>query len=211
MTGGEVKVLDLGLARHLYEPAAVGRITGHGQFLGTLDYVAPTWRSWPGPRRACGLNGVLSATYSVLRGCDFPRIHVRLSWSATVDLPSKRQWWAGSKLPPFRRAHISALRPSLSLHPKPSLVVTLSAAARTQIEALRRQDMLPLGHQLSIGLAHRADAAVQIVQAQWIDGVLAPGAPSPFFSPTFSPAKRTACAAPPPVCSRRRRRRGFPR
>ncbi len=40
-TGGEVKVLDLGLARHLYEPAAGGRITAHGQFLGTLDYVAP--------------------------------------------------------------------------------------------------------------------------------------------------------------------------
>jgi serine/threonine protein kinase len=40
-TGGEVKVLDLGLARHLYEPAAGGRITGRGQFLGTLDYVAP--------------------------------------------------------------------------------------------------------------------------------------------------------------------------
>jgi serine/threonine protein kinase len=40
-TGGEVKVIDLGLARHLYEPAAVGRITGHGQFLGSLDYMAP--------------------------------------------------------------------------------------------------------------------------------------------------------------------------
>src|SRR3954470_1275298 len=40
-TGGAVKVLDLGLARHLYEPAAGGRITGRGQSLGTLDYVAP--------------------------------------------------------------------------------------------------------------------------------------------------------------------------
>src|SRR3954470_14487045 len=141
----------------------------------------PTWRSWPGPRRGRRLNEMLPTTYSVLRGCDFPRIHVRLSWSARVDLPSKRQWWAGSKLPPFRRAHVSALRPSISLHPKPSLVVTLSAAARTQTEALRRQDMLPLGHQLSIGLAHRADAAVQVVPAQWIDGILAPVVPSPFL------------------------------
>jgi serine/threonine protein kinase len=38
---GGVKVLDLGLARHLHEPGAGGRITGHGQFLGTLDYMAP--------------------------------------------------------------------------------------------------------------------------------------------------------------------------
>ena len=38
---GQVKVLDLGLARHLYEPAAGGRVTAQGQFLGTLDYVAP--------------------------------------------------------------------------------------------------------------------------------------------------------------------------
>ena len=38
---GEVKVLDLGLARHLHEPDAGERITAQGQFLGTLDYVAP--------------------------------------------------------------------------------------------------------------------------------------------------------------------------
>jgi serine/threonine protein kinase len=38
---GEVKVLDLGLARRLHEPDAGKRITGHGQFLGTFDYVAP--------------------------------------------------------------------------------------------------------------------------------------------------------------------------
>ena len=56
----------------------------------------------------------------------------------------------------------------------------LSTAARTQTDSLRRQDMLPLGHQLSIGSAQRADAAVQVVQAQWIDGILAPGVPSLF-------------------------------
>jgi serine/threonine protein kinase len=38
---GEVKVLDLGLARHLYGPGAGERITAQGQFLGTLDYMAP--------------------------------------------------------------------------------------------------------------------------------------------------------------------------
>jgi serine/threonine protein kinase len=38
---GQVKVLDLGLARDLREPGGGGRITAHGQFLGTLDYVAP--------------------------------------------------------------------------------------------------------------------------------------------------------------------------
>ncbi|HKB42373.1 MAG TPA: serine/threonine-protein kinase [Gemmataceae bacterium] len=38
---GRVKVLDLGLARHLHEPDAGERITAQGQFLGTLDYVAP--------------------------------------------------------------------------------------------------------------------------------------------------------------------------
>jgi serine/threonine protein kinase len=38
---GEVKVLDLGLARHFHEPGEGARITWHGQFLGTLDYVAP--------------------------------------------------------------------------------------------------------------------------------------------------------------------------
>ena len=38
---GQVKVLDLGLARFLNEPARGSRITSHGQFLGTLDYVAP--------------------------------------------------------------------------------------------------------------------------------------------------------------------------
>jgi serine/threonine protein kinase len=38
---GEVKVLDLGLARHLDEPGEGARITWQGQFLGTLDYVAP--------------------------------------------------------------------------------------------------------------------------------------------------------------------------
>jgi hypothetical protein len=38
---GQVKVLDLGLARILNESAPVGQITSHGQFLGTLDYMAP--------------------------------------------------------------------------------------------------------------------------------------------------------------------------
>jgi serine/threonine protein kinase len=37
----EVKVLDLGVARHLYGPGAGERITAQGQFLGTLDYMAP--------------------------------------------------------------------------------------------------------------------------------------------------------------------------
>jgi serine/threonine protein kinase len=36
-----VKVLDLGVARRLHEPDAGERITLHGEFLGTLDYVAP--------------------------------------------------------------------------------------------------------------------------------------------------------------------------
>jgi serine/threonine protein kinase len=38
---GEVKVLDLGLARHLSGPGAGERITAQGQFLGTFDYMAP--------------------------------------------------------------------------------------------------------------------------------------------------------------------------
>jgi serine/threonine protein kinase len=38
---GRVKVLDLGLARDLHEPGEGGRITAHGQCLGTLDYMAP--------------------------------------------------------------------------------------------------------------------------------------------------------------------------
>jgi serine/threonine protein kinase len=40
-TDGKVKVFDLGLARHLLKPDAGERITLHGQFLGTPDYVAP--------------------------------------------------------------------------------------------------------------------------------------------------------------------------
>ena len=40
-TSGEVKVLDLGLARLLNQSVSGGQITSHGQFLGTLDYVAP--------------------------------------------------------------------------------------------------------------------------------------------------------------------------
>ena len=44
---GQVKVLDLGLARHLHEPGAGARITWQGQFLGTLDYVAPEQCSDP--------------------------------------------------------------------------------------------------------------------------------------------------------------------
>jgi urea transport system substrate-binding protein len=38
---GQVKVLDLGLARLVNEPAQEGQITESGQFLGTFDYVAP--------------------------------------------------------------------------------------------------------------------------------------------------------------------------
>ena len=38
---GQVKALDLGLARLLNQAVAGGQITSHGQFLGTLDYVAP--------------------------------------------------------------------------------------------------------------------------------------------------------------------------
>jgi serine/threonine protein kinase len=38
---GRVKVLDLGVARDLREPAGGGRLTLHGQCLGTLDYMAP--------------------------------------------------------------------------------------------------------------------------------------------------------------------------
>jgi serine/threonine protein kinase len=38
---GEVKVLDLGLARSFHAPGEGERITMHGQCLGTLDYMAP--------------------------------------------------------------------------------------------------------------------------------------------------------------------------
>jgi serine/threonine protein kinase len=38
---GQVKLLDLGLVRHLHGPAPGGLITQQGQFLGTLDYMAP--------------------------------------------------------------------------------------------------------------------------------------------------------------------------
>jgi serine/threonine protein kinase len=38
---GRVKVLDLGVARDLREAGERERITSHGQFLGTLDYIAP--------------------------------------------------------------------------------------------------------------------------------------------------------------------------
>src|SRR5437762_9392513 len=38
---GQVKLLDLGLARDLHESAAGGPITSPGQFLGTPDYMAP--------------------------------------------------------------------------------------------------------------------------------------------------------------------------
>jgi serine/threonine protein kinase len=38
---GQVKVLDLGLARDLHERDEWDRLTWQGQFLGTLDYVAP--------------------------------------------------------------------------------------------------------------------------------------------------------------------------
>jgi serine/threonine protein kinase len=40
-TSGQVKVLDLGLARLLNQSVEGGQITSCGQFLGTLDYVAP--------------------------------------------------------------------------------------------------------------------------------------------------------------------------
>ncbi len=38
---GQVKVLDLGLARMVNDPGRDGQITSPGQFLGTLDYMAP--------------------------------------------------------------------------------------------------------------------------------------------------------------------------
>jgi serine/threonine protein kinase len=38
---GRVKVLDLGLARHLHVPALGEQLTSPGQFLGTPDYMAP--------------------------------------------------------------------------------------------------------------------------------------------------------------------------
>ena len=38
---GQVKVFDLGLARLVNDPAQEAQITLHGQFLGTVDYVAP--------------------------------------------------------------------------------------------------------------------------------------------------------------------------
>src|SRR5262249_24916414 len=38
---GQVKLLDLGLARLVRDPAHASRITMPGQFLGTADYVAP--------------------------------------------------------------------------------------------------------------------------------------------------------------------------
>jgi serine/threonine protein kinase len=38
---GQVKVLDLGVARGGAAPASGGRITAHGQCLGSLDYMAP--------------------------------------------------------------------------------------------------------------------------------------------------------------------------
>jgi urea transport system substrate-binding protein len=38
---GQVKLLDLGLARLVNDPGREGQITSHGQFLGTLDYMSP--------------------------------------------------------------------------------------------------------------------------------------------------------------------------
>jgi hypothetical protein len=38
---GQVKLLDLGLARLVNDPGGEGQITSSGQFLGTLDYIAP--------------------------------------------------------------------------------------------------------------------------------------------------------------------------
>jgi serine/threonine protein kinase len=38
---GRVKLLDLGVTRRLHVPAPGEQITSHGQFLGTLDYMAP--------------------------------------------------------------------------------------------------------------------------------------------------------------------------
>jgi urea transport system substrate-binding protein len=38
---GQVKLLDLGLARLVNDPCREGQITSSGQFLGTLDYIAP--------------------------------------------------------------------------------------------------------------------------------------------------------------------------
>src|SRR5262245_14931428 len=99
----------------------------------------PSLRSWPCPFGGRLLVAVLPTSYSVLHGCEFPRIRLRLSWSATVDLPSRRQWRVASNLPPFRRAHISDLRPVSSwVHPKASLVAILSTAARTQTDSLRQ-------------------------------------------------------------------------
>jgi serine/threonine protein kinase len=38
---GQVKLLDMGLVRHLHVPGAGEQITRHGQFLGTPDYMSP--------------------------------------------------------------------------------------------------------------------------------------------------------------------------
>jgi hypothetical protein len=47
----------------------------------------------------------------------------------------------------------------------------------------------------SVRLAHRADAAVQIVQAQWIDGVLAPGVRPRFFTDFQCGKGNSLCSA----------------
>jgi hypothetical protein len=49
-----------------------------------------------GARHGRRLNEMLPTSNFVLHGCEFLRIRLRLSWSATFDLPSKRQWRVAS-------------------------------------------------------------------------------------------------------------------
>jgi serine/threonine protein kinase len=133
-TSGEVKLLDLGLARFRFADADRSEITGTGQAMGTADYIAP--------EQVSDSHSVDARADIYSLGCTLFKL-----LSGTAPFDDQQHTTAFAKM----TAHISASPPSLSVYcpHAPKKLVTLVDSMLAKLPKLRPQSAILVAEQLA--------------------------------------------------------------
>jgi serine/threonine protein kinase len=133
-SGGEVKLLDLGLARFRFADADRAEITGTGQAMGTADYIAP--------EQVSDSHSVDARADIYSLGCTLFKL-----LSGTAPFDDQQHTTAFAKM----TAHVSASPPSLSdrCPHAPKKLVTLVDSMLAKQPKLRPQSAILVAEQLA--------------------------------------------------------------